>query len=395
MKAVFGICFQTVVSALVAPYYRTVHRFRIWGRLPSPRGSTLLLCNHQHDLDNAPTIAMMQLGGPWDRPIYSAAGRRMFEPGFIAMRLPLLRSALRHVDSSKLFLAIGMVPIENEIRSRALASLAWWVYERHGDVQLGQVVAPEVIERFDPAAAHLPVSRLFGSRWFEKANTMRVSIKSVLEPYRAEIMAQTREHLEPDYRRFEELLSHGNTLYLTPEGHYSTDGRLGRLQAALTRFLPFARDVYLLAISYDVYASQRLSCLIRIVKPLDLQDLEHSMCAPRAVTTSQLLCSWLLQHEHVAFTAEEAVAAVQARLATLPAEAFVDPEFARAPRTRTLIALRELRRLGTLVEEEGRSRLSAVRTHPQFPHVADMVAFQARFFDETLAALERLAGRRS
>ena len=394
MKAIFGISFQTVVSALIAPYYRTAYRFRIWGRLPRQRGSTLLLCNHQHDLDNAPTIAMMQLGGPWDRPIYSAAGRRMFEPGFIAMRLPLLRSSLRHVDSSKLFSAIGMVPIENEIRTRSLASLAWWVYERHGDVPLGQVVAPEIIERFDPAAARLPVSRLFARRWFEKANTMRVSIKSVLEPYRGEIMAQTREHLEPDYRRFEELLSHGNTLYLTPEGHYSTDGRLGRLQAALTRFLPFAQQVYLLAISYDVYSSRRLSCLIRIQKPADPHDLESSICAPRPVTVSQLLASWLLEEER-AFAPDDAVAAVNARLALLPSDAFVDPELVRAPRKRTLIALRALLRLGTLTEDAGRLRLGSTRTHPQFPHVADMVTFQTHFFEETLAAIQRLAGRRS
>ena len=293
MRPRFPICFQTVVSLFVWPYYASISRIRIWGRLPFHRGSTLVVCNHQHDNDNTPTVAAMQLAGAWSRPIYCAAGRRMFEPGFMAMRLPWLRPLLRRFDPTKLFLAMGLVPIENEIRSRALASLAWWVYVRHGDLCVGEVFDDGAVAAFDPHAVQLRLTVLFSRRWFERANTMRVSIKNMREPYRSEVLAETRAHLEPDYRRFEELLGDGNTLYLTPEGHYTPDGRLGRLQTALTRFTAFAQEVYVLAISYDVFVGRRLSSLCRILRPLDSDDLATSICAPRAITVSQLLGSSL------------------------------------------------------------------------------------------------------
>ncbi|MBV8340596.1 MAG: hypothetical protein JO343_11675 [Candidatus Eremiobacteraeota bacterium] len=391
----FPICFQTLVALLVWPYYATVNRMRIWGRLPFHRGSTLVICNHQHDNDNTPAVTAMQLAGSWSRPIYCAAGRRMFEPGFMAMRLPWLRPLLRRFDPTKLFLAIGLVPIENEIRSRAMASLAWWVYTRHGDLTLGEVFDEDIVRRFDPHAVQLRLRRLFSRRWFERANTMRVPIKNLREPYRTEVMVETREHLEPDYRRFEQLLAQGNTLYLTPEGHYTPDGRLGRLQTALMRFIPFAQQLFILSISYDVFVGRRLSGLFRILRPLDPDDLPSSICAPRAVTVSQLLAAWLFERKEMPFVRADAEAAVRSRLASLPANAFVDPELQRDPARLTRAALDGLCRLGALETRSGSMTLAHACRHLQFPLVDDMVAFQARFFDETIAALERLAGRMS
>ena len=107
------------------------------------------------------------------------------------------------------------------------------------------------------------------------------------EPYRGEVMAETRAHLEPDYHRFEQLLETGNTVYLTPEGTYSKDGRLGPLLTAVVRFVPFAQALYTLAISYDVFVGRRLSCLFHILPAIDRQDLVTSMCAPRPITVSQ------------------------------------------------------------------------------------------------------------
>ena len=389
------ICFQTLVCLLIWPYYATVNRMRIWGRLPSHRGSTLIICNHEHDNDNTPVVAAMQLAAPSSRPIYCAAGRRMFEPGFMGMRLPLLRPLLRRFDPTKLFLALGLVPIENEIRTRAMASLAWWVYLRHGDLLLGEVFDEEVVSRFDSDAAQLRLRRLFSRRWFERANTMRVSIKNLREPYRGEVLSETRAHLEPDYRRFEQLLADGNTLYLTPEGHYSSDGRLGRLQTALMRFIPFAQQIFVISISYDVFVGGRLSGLFRIMRPLDPDDLPSSICAPRAVTVSQLLGAWLFERGQTPFVIGDAEEAVRSRLVSLPPSAFVDPELRRDPARLTRAALDGLRRLGALETRTGSMSLARACRHPQFPLVDDMVAFQARFFDETIAALTQLAGRRS
>jgi hypothetical protein len=95
------------------------------------------------------------------------------------------------------------------------------------------------------------------------------------------------------------------------------------------------------------------------------------------------------------FSRADAIAAVRARLASLPPSAFIDPELSRDPEKRANDAIDGLRRLGALEERSGMYELTQQRRHPQFPQVEDIVAFQARFFSETLDALERLAGRRS
>ena len=395
MTSRFGICFQTLILLLIRPYYWTAYRVRCWGRLPWRRPATLVLCNHQHDFDTNVTINQMGLAGPWNRPIYSAGSRRMFEPGFMATRLPWLRSRLRTVSATKLFTALGIVPIENELRTRSLASLAWWIYARHGEVPLTKAFRNDILARLPAAAAATTVGALFGEKWFKPAQEMRVPLKAVLDPYQSEILEQTREHLEPDFQRLEQVLKDGNTLFLTPEGRYSTDGHMSPLRTALPRLQQFAQSIYLLAVSYDVFAGKRLSTLFRIVPPADPDDLRTSMQAPRPVTVSQLLAAWLVASEHPSFTADEARAAVVDRLRALPTNAFVDPQLRANPQRMVAAALAGMQQLGTLVEDAGGLRLTSQRRHPQFPLVADMLAYQANFFGETVGALECLAGARS
>ena len=395
MSTRLGFCFQTFICALIKPYYWTAYRIRSYGRLPRARGAMLVLCNHQHDLDTTMTIIKMQLDGPWDKPIYSAGSRRMFEPGFLAMRLPWLRSYLRKVDATKLFDALGILPIENEIRTRSLASLAWWIYVRHGEVPLPEAFDQSVLARLDPQAQSTSVGQLFGRRWFKQWQQMRVRLKSLLEPYRSQVFAQTREHLEPDYRRLEQTLIAGNTLFLTPEGRYTPDGHMKRLRTAFQRFCPLAQSIWLLAVSYDVFVGERLSCLFRVLAPPDPGDLEASMRGPRPVTVSQLLSSWLREQDRSSFSRAGAASAVSQRLAALPRDAFVDPELLRDPEKLSNAALDGLVRLGTVVERTGALQMTQQRRHPQFPLGEDMVAFQAAFLAESIEALERLAGRRS
>jgi 1-acyl-sn-glycerol-3-phosphate acyltransferase len=386
-----GICFQTVAVFIIRPYYWLAYRVRSWGRLPWRRGATLVLCNHQHDLDTNATIIEMGLGGPWDRPIYSAGSRRMFEPGFMATRIPWLRSNLRTMSAVKLFSALGILPIENELHTRSLASLARWIYARHGEVALAQAFGDEVLARLPRSAPATTVGQLFGEKWFKAAHDMRVSLKRVREPYRGEIFAQTRQHVEPDYERFERVLKDGNTLFLTPEGRYSTDGRMGHLRGALTRLRPFAHSIYLVALSYDVYVGTPFSTLFRILPPADPDDLDTSMRAPRPVTVSQLLASWVVEEGRSSFTASEADDAVRAALRSLPTGAFVDPHLVEDPQRMVRAALHGMRRLGSLVDDAGVLRLTSQRRHPQFPLVADMLAYQSRFVAETVQALNTLA----
>ncbi len=392
MNLRLGICFQAFVVFIIRPYYRLAYHVRSWGRLPRPRGSTLVLCNHQNDMDTNVTIIELEWGGPWDRPIYSAASWRMFEPGFLATRLPWLRSWLRTISATRLFTALGLLPIENEIRVRSVARLARWIYARHGEVPVSQAFEADLLAQIPPSASATTVGRLFGGSWFKMAEDTRVSLKTVREPYRSEMLAQTRENLAPDFERFEHLLRGGGTLFLTPEGHYSRDGRMNPLLGALPRLQPFADVIYLVALSYDVYVGTPFSMLLRIVPPPDPHDLEASMRAARPVTISQLLATWIVEEGLFTFTLPQADAAVRAALRRLPVSAFVDPELRDDPSRMVREAVRGMRRLGTIVDEASALRLTSQRQHPQFqlPLVTDMLAYQANFFSETVHALRAL-----
>jgi MFS family permease len=388
-KGRFGVCFSTVVSAIIYPYYFTVNRIRKWGRLPLERGGTLVICNHQNDLDTIAGPTILQLDGPRNRTVYKAGSRRMFEPGFLALRLPRMLSPLRTMRAARLFNAIGILPIENELRTRTLVRLAGSVYARHRDVPIGEVFGDGTLSKLGIAASD-GVNTVFTKRWFRTADETWVPIKTMREPYRSEILAQTRENLEPDYQRFERVLQQGNTLFLTPEGRHSKDGRMWPFLTALKRLEPFAESVWLLALSYDVFAGNRLSLLARITRPQDPQNLTASMKAARPVVVSQLVSSWLVESELRDFSPDEAEDGVAAKLAALPAGAFVDPELRRAPHELTRRALAGMCRLGMLKDHGAQLKVTRHRSHPAFPLVDDMIAYQANFFEETCAALYSL-----
>jgi len=85
--------------------------------------------------------------------------------------------------------------------------------------------------------------------------------------------------------------------------------------------------------------------------------------------------------------------AVKTTLRGLPQNVFVDPELARSPDEVTRRALAALQHLGIIFQTGGRYALSEKRKHPNYPMVEDIVAFQAIFFRETLAAAESVQAR--
>ena len=89
---------------------------RRWGIVPRRRGPTLIVANHQHDFESPAIVSTTTVqSGPWRHPIFTASSRRMYEPGFFADRLPWLRFLLRRVNAGQLFMALGMLPLENEL----------------------------------------------------------------------------------------------------------------------------------------------------------------------------------------------------------------------------------------------------------------------------------------
>jgi MFS family permease len=374
--------------AVIHPYYLTAYRIRGWGRLPRKRGATLLISNHQHDLDTTALIMRLAVQGPWFRPIYCAGSRRMFEPGFMDVRIRWIAAIVRLVDWSWMFRSLGILPIENELRRRSRASLAWSVHSLHGDLRLADVFAESSIRSTAGLNGDARLSSVMTRS--PLAPEDYVSVATLREPYRSEVVENTRRLVESDLARIQSVLTAGGTLYLTPEGRYTKDGRLGRFRMALDRMAPLAAATYVLALSYDPFASDRFSLLYRVLPAQDPADLRSSLAAPRPVVISQLLATWLRRIGERVFSAGEALDGIGALIRDLPQSAFVDPDLA-AKRGRVLAgALATMVRHGLLKEEGGAYRLGAERKHPQFPDVPDIIAHQANFLEETIAALRTL-----
>lgn len=360
------------------------YRVRGWGTLPRRRGPSLIVANHQHDFESPALVSTTTVqSGSWRHPIFTASSRRMYEPGFLAERLPWLSFMLRRVNAGQLFVALGMLPLENELGSRAITAFAFAVQRRHGALELTEVFDERVASRF-PAGTK--TSDLRKREHFEEGRRV-VKLSSVREPYRREILEETRAYLEGDLARMEDTLRRGATFYLTPEGHYTTDGRMMPMRGVIERLGPLA-TIYLVGVSYDPFVAKRLSMLYRIV-PLQrgeeswMPAMVKTLAANRPVTTSQLLGTWLAGGVE-SFTLDEASAAVESALRRLPPQLFVDPELRKNPRAMVAAALPLMTRWGILVQDGDRYRVAAQRRHPQFPFVDDILAYQARFLEETI-----------
>jgi MFS family permease len=354
------------------------YRVRSWGRLPRRRGPTLIVANHQHDFESPAIVSATTVqSGSWRHPIFTASSRRMYEPGFFADRLPWLRFLLRRVNAGQLFITLGMLPLENELGSRALASFAFSVQQRHGPVPLEVVFDERVTERFPPGTT---TSDLWRNDLFQRARQV-VKVSTVREPYRREILDETRANIELDLALMENVVRRGGTFYLTPEGKYSLDGRVAPMRGAVDRLAPLA-TIYLVGVSYDPFVSRRLSMLYRVVR-FDEPPLVETLAAIRPVVTSQLFGAWLHEREG-SFTATEACDAVSEALATLPPALFVDPELRRNPGALVRAALPLMVKWQILQRDGERYRLAAQRRHPQFPFVQDIVAYQWSFLQQTL-----------
>ncbi|HYW53849.1 MAG TPA: MFS transporter [Dongiaceae bacterium] len=378
-----------LTCAVRQPVISLFTRVRQWGRLPRRRGPTLLIANHQHQDESEIVVERTFMQGPW-RPAFTASSRRMYEPGFFAWRMPWLAPLTRGIDASPLLIALGLLPLENELGSRTLRSLAHGIWRAHGDLALADAFAPPALAAAPRGALRL--SDLFGAAHFAVAGTTNVKLAHVRQPYRGELLAATRAGIAQDVARIASVVRRGATFFVTPEGFYSTDGRMRPLKGIVTHLAPLAR-VWFAAIAFDPFRGRRLSLLYRIVEPADPRDLQTSLAAARPVTTSALLAQWLLA-VGLPFADDEARDGVVRLRDALPPGAFVDPELARDAARCVDEALARMTARELLLADGGRRRLGERRGDARFPGVADVVAYQAAFLNETVDALRRLGERR-
>lgn len=373
---------QAFAMMLITPYYLTAYRIRGWGRLPRRRGATLLVSNHQHDLDTTALVMRLAVQGPWMRPIYMAGSRRIFEPGFMEVRFAAIRWLVDLVDWAWMYQMLGVLPIENELRRRAVASLAYAVYKMHGDLPLDTVFS----SRARPALRDAKTLKSLIGRPL-LAQDEYVSASTMNEPYRTELIERTRLQTEDDLARIEGVLRAGGTLYLTAEGKYTKDGKLNRFRTAFSRVVNLGEN-YLLALSYDVFAGGRLSLLYRVVKPAYPDDLRTSLASARPVTLSQLLATWLMSRDgDGTFTRGAALDGVRSILDAVPPDVFIDPELQPRVANKVDEALAAMVKRGLLTSDGGGSyRFGTTRHDPRFPLVPDIITHQANFYAETVAA---------
>jgi hypothetical protein len=298
--------------------------------------------------------------------------------------MPWLAPLMRTVNAGPLFVALGMLPLENELAARPLRSIAWTLHERHGDLPLALVFRADALATI-PAGAKR-IADLLAPAFFA-AGELRVRLSHVLEPYRRELVAALRAGVDADIARIAGVVRRGATFFVTPEGFYSTDGRMRPLKGIVEHLVPLA-NVWFAAIAFDPFRGRRLSMLYRVVPFEGRGDLAAALAAARPVTTSALLAQWLLAVD-LPFERNEARAGVVRLRDALPPGAFVDPELRRDPDRCVDESLANLTARGSLAFERGRYARGEQRSDRRFAGAADIVAFQAAFAGETLEALAR------
>jgi hypothetical protein len=358
----------------------------MWGRLPKRLGSALVISNHQNELDLMPFTALGFLTTGGRSPLLAATAKLLFEPGFMAVRFPSMWRVLRSLNMNWFFLAIGLLPIENELQSRSIGRWAWSVERIHGRIPLEEIFKDSVVERY--GLRGLKTSDLFRARHFQTAQDAYVRITELQAVYGKEQLDLMRRGVAEDLDGFEDAVRRGATLYVTPEGAYTVTGAALPFRGIWERLEPLAQEIYIAAISYDPFAP-KFSQLYHVVPLRRREDASDELRAARAVTVSAVLSAWMVDREEP-FTEAQAVSAVRATLERVPQTAFVDPELLQSPEAVTKRALAAMVHYDILTRAETGYALSEKRKHPNYPMVEDIVDFQAKFIGETLAAAENL-----
>lgn len=384
----WGVPLRIASAISMICYLRIAYRIRSWGRLPSDRGPSLVIANHQIDLDLMAMIASFVLRGGWRTPVLCACAKLMYEPGFMAVRIPWLWRVFKNVNLGWLFEGMGLLPLENELQSRSIGRWAWGAQRRHGVLPLAEVFKPAVLE--STGFAGIDTDDLFTSQYFKKAQETYVRLSDLVVAYRKEAFDEMKTGVEQDLQRIENALRRGATFLVTPEGEYTTTGLMLPFRGIWDRLLPVVEDVYVAGISYDPFVGKRLAQYYRLVLASSKATALDELKAARPVTVSALISEWLVSRSG-SFTEDEAAASIAARVASLPRALFIEPRLARNPRGMAVCAVRRMSQLGILDRSGERYALGSKRTHPQFPGVEDVVTFQARFFGETLEGLQARA----
>ncbi len=385
----WAVPLRLLIASVVWVYLHLAYHIEFRRRLPLRRRATLVVSNHQHDLDGMVAPAWLTFVGPWRHPVYCAASQRLFEPGFLATRLPrILRPLLYRLNAAGFFGVLGVLPIENQPLMRPISSFGHAVLQSQGNLPLDEVFTPETLRNFG-----LPVTARLSVLWkgrYAAAGTLvrRVSLTALREPYRTMVRMAQRSEIEEQMKTLKDRLREGGTLYLTPEGRYSLDGRVQRLRLAFGELRPLAGCVYGMTINYDPFLRNHLSLYVRIEHfPSDM-NASAWLAWQRVITVSQVVAAAVLSLPE-AFSEQDVSAEVQRRVQAFPASAFVASELVLSDQA-VRACLKGMIRKGVVQREPSSLDPSLTRGEAReltdFPGVTDILAFLQQSLEETLEA---------
>ncbi|MHB1683909.1 MAG: MFS transporter [Bacilli bacterium] len=386
----WAVPLRLLIASVVWLYLRFAYHIEFVGRLPLRRGATLIVSNHQHDLDGMVAPAWFTLAGPWRHPVYYVASQRMFEPGFLATRLPkILHPLLYRVNAAGFFRVLGVLPIENQPLMRPISSFGYAVRKTQGNLALDEVFTPEALRDFDLKPKE-SLGALWKGRYATDTLIRRVSLTALREPYRTMVRTAQRAEIEKQMYNLKERLREGGTLYLTPEGRYSLSGRVQRLRLAFAELRPLADRVYGMTINYDPFLRNQLSLYVRLEHFDSEMTASSWLASQRVVTVSQVVAAALLSLPDV-FSEQDVCAEVERRVQTFPASVFVAAELVQGDRP-VKQCLQGMIRKGVLQREHAPRSLSSnltcgtTRELTDFPGVTDILMFLQHSLEETLEA---------
>ncbi|MCL8208339.1 MAG: hypothetical protein K6V97_09755 [Actinomycetia bacterium] len=369
----------------LAGYVRLRYRV-VFENAPVLAGPLVVAANHQSDAEVLVLPLYLYRHRRGRAPLVVSATQRLFEPGFLASRLPPYLARLwGSRPLAGLLYAAGVWPVENEPYRRSFASVAAEVRARWGDLVASAVFAPDALAAvFGPGAEQLRLSALIGPEAARPAQAV-VPWRAIREPYRQALQDATRPRITAQLTALAEALQQGAILLLTPEGHVTETGRMRPWGRAFGQLVAAAGGRWLAAgVSVDPFYAGPVTVWIRFGEPDPDRPPEDVVRGLRPFTPSQLLARWAEAEGRVAWSEAEAVAAVRRQLAEGAADGAVgplrrNPEEAVRRTLGRLVARGVLARAGSRYERTGRVR------DARLAGAANLWTYLAAQAEETLA----------
>ncbi len=304
-------------SLMATAFYigtRTSYKVQIIGLKNYTRSpSTLVVSNHKRDLDMLIIGPALHFGDRFPRPLVRpcfAAQADEFAPGFLATyyTLPqwLNQIILYRLDISPVMHAFRAHPMR-QVHAATTNQALSEVLQMEGNVGLGTVLQESWLQKCADSLG-IPINRLKSMtiRDFMNWRYMKVlrqkADSSMLQAWLCRRMRLFQGRaIRRELKLFAELLNRGKTLFLAPEGDFSSDGRLCPIRGSLYRLINMcSRTVKILPmnITYDFMTTGRMKAFLNIgqeipeTKGLTKAELEHivkaSLVKLTEVTLSQL-----------------------------------------------------------------------------------------------------------